>query len=238
MQQPEIRTQLTRQEIEIMESQCNHPMLMDCVDFDSLITKIIAQVCILTATPIPSDFELVSLERWIKTNYKTMTYAEIIIAFEKNIRGEYPETAQTFGQLTIPFFSNVINLYNAQKRFAWAKFNRLGKSEGEVPPDTSNRLESLKNYVKCENTLPETWDWSKTFDQMRIEKESEPDEILKKWMEPEKKIIQAGLNKLLHSCTNIFERHAIELQLTDSSINQELRKRYVRKRISELYLKK
>jgi len=168
-----------------------------------------------------------------------------MLAIDMNLNGEFAkpeaERIEPYGLVDISYLTKILNAYSTRKRLAFVEFNKLKADKlRQEPPhksDPQKCYENLRDYFILNRELPLTADWWAIFEYMWKERLTENDLALKDFFEEESQKIRSKIQQQLLTCSSLFEKRQLEMELEESKIRLDCRKLYVQKRITELFEK-
>lgn len=235
---------------EVIRAASSYPMLMNISEDlqEGELRQVLGYLVIMHSIKEenePSDEQINIMLALLRSQFRTVTMAELKLAADINIAKPLPANdsekgpnfrAKPFQCIDVEFISTILHNYQHEKMEAFKAFRQAApstriKGELQAPPAS---LQSLMKWYQEKKELPMTYNWLLVFDDMRKEGKCEPFEVMQKWMEPEKQKIIAEQNGRKVFGISDVEKREIELRLSDDGIKTELRVRYVKKRIPEL----
>lgn len=160
-----------------------------------------------------------------------LTVDEIVVALEMNVAGLLGETTQHYQLFSVEYVTTIVNKflnhkYEVMKKFTQevAQARRLDEPKKATPEQSYN---FIKKFVEENNSLPITADWSSCFDYMWAQKLTDSSEELKKFFDKHSEIYIKNIKSKIATSTNFVEKHALQLQISESAIKTHVRKVWV-----------
>lgn len=192
----------------------------------------------------PSDIELMVLAQYVKEYHPAHTVEEIKVAIEMNNAGKFHKKIEHFQVFSGSYISDILNLYDEEKlntvknitqiNFKEAEqkrmeeYNELQKSENHI-----THWNSITKWISDNKIIPPAANWSKLFDYLWKESKAFTFDELSDYMATEKPKIIAEIQNKLKTTINRGDRAALEIDLQENSLKQELRKRVVIKYLQD-----
>ena len=195
------------------------------------ILHVIASVeKLLDTTESPSYEAKKELLNFLVENYAHYSPEEMVCAVKLNLLGTYGETIKCFNKIDIQYLTSCFNKYNEFKQRAILAHKAAVEAEKDKQPIKKATPEEsflfVKKYFEENNSMPFAADWSACFDHLYYSKLLEIEE-LKTFMEIEKPKYIAEINQKIATSVGVFEKQKFELELSESAIKYNLRRKYV-----------
>lgn len=185
---------------------------------------------LLDTTESPSYEAKKELLAFLVENYSHLSPEEMVCSVKLNLTGTYGETIKCFNKIDIQYLTSCFNEYFKFKQRAILAHKAAIEAEKDRQPKQKATPEQaykfIVNYVKENNQVPITADWSAAFDWMWSQKMLDIEQ-LKEFMNAEKPKYEASCKMKLATATTTAEKHKIELEMTESAISYHLRKKYL-----------
>lgn len=186
---------------------------------------------LLDTSESPSYEAKKELLAFLVENYSHLSPEEMVCAVKLNLTGTYGETIKCFNKIDIQYLTACFNKYNEFKQRAILAHKAAIEAEKDKHPIKRASPEETYNFIKKfvdENkTLPMTADWSSCFDWMWSQKLTESTEELKAFFDKHSKIYIKNIKSKIATSTNFVEKHALQLQISESAIKTHVRKVWV-----------
>lgn len=178
----------------------------------------------------PEQIEVIAVAQSLKKYHSMLTVEEIIVALEMNVAGLLGETIQHYQLFSVEYVTSVFNKFLDHKYEVMKKFTQdLSHARKLEEPKKATPEQAYKfilNYVKENNQVPITADWSAAFDWMWSQKMLDVEQ-LKEFMNAEKPKYEASCKMKLATAATELERRIILDELSEGAISYHLRKKYL-----------
>lgn len=190
--------------------------------------RCVLNIAVLNSIKTTPDQAMVTvLYNTLLQKYSWLTMDDIITAFKFNAQGELSQRYEHYQELSLNFFTQVLNEYSELKRKAC---NRLKALQPSKEPEVSKPEEAyngLVSYREKNGQFPAFWSYGLVFQHMEeagfFERTDPRKKTLHKKVLAEMKVKQEAD---LLSCRDLIERRNLEAGF-DETVKAECRKRFV-----------
>lgn len=195
---------------------------------------------------LPKESRNILVEFLIES-YPNMTAKEMVVAVKLNLKGDLApvklpngqmaDRIECFGRIDSQFLTSVFNEFQKSKQRAMLAEKAAKEKIKDAMPVIKATPEESWNLIlkefKENNQLPKFANWSAAFDYLWISGKAKEFCDVGEFGEKAKIVIMDELQKKLKVATNLIDRAAIEIDMQQSSINYEIRKRFIIKYLYE-----
>lgn len=197
--------------------------------YDSKLKEAVTMVCTMLGVKTPPDPVTMGHIKRIFNNYHNITYREFVNAFELNILGEYGEVYEHFQNFDMVFVSRILGMYRVRKQNAIKEAEYYKPKELPAHESTNeDYYNRLVEYIKTNNTIPFTWNYSAVYEYMR---ESGMITESKEWRHEFKKGIEEKMKAKLTAdklkSKDAIERIRLEDAFNETNIKSACQREYV-----------
>lgn len=192
-----------------------------------LVAKMLIQYGIET---IPDDSRMFVLMEYIWDNVQNLTIEEISEANKLNLKEPENSRVSPFGAISCDFIGKIVSKYRERKMMAVKAYNaaKLKTVQPTFDRETPEQaLNGLIEFYKREKAIPTGWNWSSCFDALYASGKAGSVETLKQWFDVTAKQVTAEVKAKVATAANLIEKRQLELQLQESNLKYEARRRFV-----------